>query len=499
MDPNPNNFPILSYVMSKLPSMGPRRVAEDDFDIEQPPVSSPKPQEPHFELSERMPHLTDPKVVSAMRTAVADVSKARSAVLAIGERPDHETVDIAKAKVSELTAYLEQLALLPPAVGKDAATKTAEDEMQTYKAVVELDKMHMSYDRMLREAEHRLEKIYEAAVAGGDLGVLEEGDQEVAEELNEDVERIMGETASGKLMDRVDLPEKQLRMLPEAFFTTLTSVLVLNLSNNLLKAVPDSISGLEKLEELDLSSNLLESLPDSIGLLFNLKSLNVSRNKLVALPDSICHCRSLVELDAGFNQLAYLPTNIGYELVNLRKLSINLNKLRSLPTSIGEMKSLQLLDAHFNELRGLPLTIGKLINLEVLNLASNFSDLSELPYTIGDLISLKELDLSNNQIHELPDSFSHLENLTKLNLDLNPLAIPPKEVVSEGVEAVKAYMVKRRLDLLMEEERKRTSEEETQQSLLTRSTSWLNKAVTNVSGYLSSPKSKTDPYLDQQF
>lgn len=57
------------------------------------------------------------------------------------------------------------------------------------------------------------------------------------------------------------------------------------------QVVPDSIAGLENLEELYLSANLLETLPESIGLLLNLKVLDVSTNKLTALPDSICHCR----------------------------------------------------------------------------------------------------------------------------------------------------------------------------------------------------------------
>lgn len=212
--------------------------------------------------------------------------------------------------------------------------------------------------------------------------------------------------------------------------------------------------------------------------------------------------RLLIELDASFNKLTYLPTNIGFELVNLKRLSIQYNKIRSLPTSIGGMKSLKLLDVHFNELRGLPHSVGKLINLEILNLSSNFSDLTELPDNISDLISLKELDLSNNQIHTLPFTFGQLFNLTKLNLDQNPLTIPPEEVVNEGVEAVKSYMAKRRDEILMEEEQKTTHEmpEQTRASLLTRSTSWLNNFVSNVSGYLGgSPKSNANSnYLNQQ-
>ncbi|XP_060204570.1 plant intracellular Ras-group-related LRR protein 1-like [Lycium barbarum] len=523
MDPNPTNFPILSYVMSKLPSIGPKRAAANEFDIEQPKSPPQPPPEPHFDITERMPHLTDPKVITAMRLAVADVSQTRSMLKTLGERPYHELVDTAKLKLAEIEAELanriEEIVLSPRvpemeredwrselAVKEDELRKAYEKEKEEYKALIALDELHEAYEKMLKDAEERLEKIYETAVAGGDVEAIEQGSDEkseLKEEVNEEVIAILQE-AVGKSVERVDLSGKQLRMLPEAF-GKIHSLIVLNLSNNQLTVIPDSIASLESLEELHLSSNLLESLPDSIGLLFSLKILDVSGNKLVTLPDSICHCRSLVELDASFNKLSYLPTNIGYELVNLRRLSLSFNKLRSLPTSVGEMKSLRLLDVHFNELHGLPLSFGKLTNLEIVNLSNNFSDLTELPDTIGDLINLKELDLSNNQIHELPDTISRLDNLAVLKLDENPLVIPPKEVVVEGVEAVKAYMIKRRLDILLAEEPQVMLGEmgQTPTGLVTRSTSWLSGAVSNVfgtvAGYLGGGgKSDADHYLNQQ-
>ncbi|KAL3824884.1 hypothetical protein ACJIZ3_020913 [Penstemon smallii] len=538
MDPSPTNFPILSYVMAKIPSV--KRTfsstTSDDFDVENPQPAVPKPQEPHFELAEKMPHLKNPKLISAMRETVTDVSQTRSVLRSLGTRPDHETVDNARFRVSEIDAQAS------------GDSDELREDYKIFKAVISLDEMHEAYERMLSEAEKKLEKIYEAALAGEDDLIEDDQEENTVkdEEVNEEVVRILKDAESGKRIERVDLSGKGLRIFPEAF-GKLNSIVVLNLSNNQIESssiitfetlihavifvnskadelgpngairlkisvpvdispqvLPDSISGLENLEELNLSANLLESLPDSIGLLFKLKILDVSRNKLSALPDSISHCRALVEMDASFNKLTYLPTNIGFELVNLKRLSIHLNKIRSLPTSIGEMKSLTLLDVHFNELHGLPPSIGKLTNLEILNLSSNFSDMTELPETISDLTNLKELDLSNNQIHALPDTFGRVVNLTKLDVDQNPLAVPPKEVVAEGVEAVKAYMVKRWADIL-EEEKKSTIEvhDQGQTSLLTRSTSWLSSVVSNVSGTVSgylggAAKPNADPYLNQQ-
>lgn len=517
MDPNPKKFPILSYVMAKIPSVS--RSQSPEFDIEQPRPTAPSTSEPepYFELAERMPYLNDPELIASMRAAVADVSRTRSVLKTLGECPDHELIDIARSRLAEieegLVNQLDEVALSDAdAVEVDKRKKAEEMEVQSFKAMISLYEMHQSYEKMLSMAEKRLEKLYEAAKKGGkSVAVDDQGSSSevptVEEDVKDEVVAILKD-ALEKGLERIDLSDRRLPFLPEAF-GKLRMLVSLNLSSNQLEVIPDSIAGLESLEELNASSNLLESLPDSIGLLLKLKILDVSSNKLASLPDSICHCRSLVELDASFNKLTYLPTNLGYELVNLKRLSVPLNKLRSLPTSIGEMESLQFLDAHFNELRILPPSIGRLSKLEILNLSGNFSDLTSLPFTIGDLTSLKELDVSNNQIHELPATLGRLENLVKLNVGENPLAVPPKEVVGEGIEAVKVFLAKRLLDMLVaEEENSKPAEvDQPQGGWLTRSTSWLTTVVAGaagtVGGYLGgggggNTNTNADPYLDQQ-
>ncbi|KAI3684490.1 hypothetical protein L6452_33714 [Arctium lappa] len=515
MDPNPKKFPILSYVMAKIPSVS--RSQSPEFDIEQPRPTAPSTSEPepYFELAERMPYLNDPELIASMRAAVADVSRTRSVLKTLGECPDHELIDIARSRLAEMEVnQLDEVALCDAdAVEVDKRKKAEEMEVQSFKAMISLYEMHQSYEKMLSMAEKRLEKLYEAAKKGGkSVAVDDQGSSSevstVEEDVKDEVVAILKD-ALEKDVERIDLSDRRLPFLPEAF-GKLRMLVSLNLSSNQLEVIPDSIAGLENLEELNASSNLLESLPDSIGLLLKLKILDVSSNKLASLPDSICHCRSLVELDASFNKLTYLPTNLGYELVNLKRLSVPLNKLRSLPTSIGEMESLQFLDAHFNELRILPSSIGRLSKLEILNLSGNFSDLTSLPFTIGDLTSLKELDVSNNQIHELPVTLGRLENLAKLNVEENPLAVPPKEVVNEGTEAVKVFLAKRWLDMLVaEEENSKSAEVDQPQGggWLTRSTSWLTTAVAGaagtVGGYLGgggggNTNTNADPYLDQQ-
>ncbi|CAN6902093.1 unnamed protein product [Brassica oleracea] len=362
----------------------------------------------------------------------------------------------------------------------------AAKEEQIYVTVVKLEEVHEGYEKQLRDLEEKLSEVYASAVESLDGG----------DEVNEEVLEIL----DGGGVERIDLSDRRLKLLPEALGNNV-SLVSLNLSRNDLKLLPDTISGLEKLEELDVSSNLLESLPDSFGLLLNLRVLNVSGNKLTYLPESITQCRSLVELDASFNNLASLPANIGYGLLNLERLSIHLNKLRFFPNSICEMRSLRYLDAHMNEIHGLPIAIGRLTSLEVLNLSSNFSDLTELPDTISDLANLKELDVSNNQIRVLPDSFFRLERLEKLNLDQNPLEFPPQEMVNQGAEGVREYMRKRWEEMVEEEQMRSVIEAEKQQGGVTGWLSWGSSIVSNLlSGGTQSGganKPKEDSYMDQ--
>jgi hypothetical protein len=82
------------------------------------------------------------------------------------------------------------------------------------------------------------------------------------------------------------------------------------------------------------------------------------------------------------------------------------------------------------------------------------------------------------------------------------------EIVNQGVQAIKTFMIKRWIDMLQEEERKHNEEmqEHVEGGWLTRSTSWLKNATGNVIGYIGtttaspmSPKSpRDDAYLNQQ-
>lgn len=258
MDPSPKSHPILSYVMARLPSLGPKPATSDsEIDIEQPPLKPPTDPssssgQARAQIEDDMPHLADQRVLASMTRAVTDVAQTRSVLRTLGPRPDHETVDKARAKLAEIEAnlgkQLEEIVRSPRphdvdrlqwrahlAEHESECRRSAEKEKQDYKAVVQLDEMHDAYEKLLREAEERLVKIYDSAEASPEDAVTEEAPAPETEELNEDVVGILQE-ATGHGLERVDVSGRRLRFLPEAF-GRIRSLVVLDVSSNQLEVI----------------------------------------------------------------------------------------------------------------------------------------------------------------------------------------------------------------------------------------------------------------------
>lgn len=247
MDPNLKSYPLLSYVLSRLPSMSRLQSSpssDTPFDLEQPPpidaASSSTAPPP---IVDQMPNLSHPEVLASMTHAIYDVAQTRSVLQTLGPRPDHESVDMAHHKLAEtdsnLSKSLEELVLSPRPEGVDQAEwranladkeqqirQQAEKEKSMYKSILQLDEMHEAYGKLVKQAEERLVKIYEKAGEVAD-------DSEPVEETNPEVVGIL-EEAQGKGLERVDLCGRKLRYLPEAF-GKIRGLLSLNLSGNQLE------------------------------------------------------------------------------------------------------------------------------------------------------------------------------------------------------------------------------------------------------------------------
>jgi Leucine-rich repeat (LRR) protein len=76
-------------------------------------------------------------------------------------------------------------------------------------------------------------------------------------------------------------------------------IVMLDLGNNQLTSLPESLGNLTALRVLDLGNNQLTSLPESLGNLTALTSLDLSDNQLTSLPESLGNLTALKVLYVG--------------------------------------------------------------------------------------------------------------------------------------------------------------------------------------------------------
>jgi len=116
-----------------------------------------------------------------------------------------------------------------------------------------------------------------------------------------------------------------------------------------LTTIPPEILSLQ-LEELDVSNNVLTTIPDSIADMSNLQKLTVSGNKLTTVPHSIGKLSKLTLLDIKSNEIAELPIEMG-KLLELKKIDCSHNMLTELPWEMGSLQqNLSVLEIGHNPL-----------------------------------------------------------------------------------------------------------------------------------------------------
>ncbi|KAG0430309.1 hypothetical protein HPB47_022798, partial [Ixodes persulcatus] len=223
---------------------------------------------------------------------------------------------------------------------------------------------------------------------------------------------------------------------------------ILEVNDNQLCGLPETIGKLGQLSKLNISRNKIESLPDSFFELKELRQLIGHHNSISELSDDISNLSLMEMMDLSNNRLSSLPATIGF-LSRLTNLNLSHNNLTELPPEMGSMNALQVLDVSVNKLRSLPEPVGSLCHLEQLFVQQNelsalppFSGcgklkelhagsngIQELPIeVIETLLSLRTLDLKNNRLKTLSPDITMIQGLERLDLSNNDLSSLPYEL-----------------------------------------------------------------------
>ena len=134
-----------------------------------------------------------------------------------------------------------------------------------------------------------------------------------------------------------------------------------------------------------------------IAKLVNLTVLNLNENRLSELPESLEDLRCLKELYLARNQFSAIPSCIFLPAMrsSLRLLDMSVNQLKNIPPQICLVEKLTNLKVDCNDINSLPYNIGMLSSLKYLSVAKN--SLKILPHGFCKL-SIDSLDLSGNPL-----------------------------------------------------------------------------------------------------
>lgn len=233
---------------------------------------------------------------------------------------------------------------------------------------------------------------------------------------NINIEQVLGIISKIKNLKYLDLSEDNISILPETI-GSLKNLEFLYLDDNNISVLPKSINNLSKLIELHIDSNKLYKLSFIDSDLPNLTNINLNYNDFTEFPIELCTLKNIRRVMLWYNKISFISEKIS-EFENIEELNLDSNYIDKIPKSVSKLKTLKTLSLKGNLLNNESINIiCNLSNLENLNLEEN--KLTAISKKISELSQLTNLNLSKNKIKNLPNSIKKM-NLIQIGLGRLP-------------------------------------------------------------------------------
>ncbi|MHA2006306.1 MAG: leucine-rich repeat domain-containing protein [Promethearchaeota archaeon] len=171
-------------------------------------------------------------------------------------------------------------------------------------------------------------------------------------------------------LEEIDLHGNQFNAIPSGL-EYITSLKSLKLGLNNLESVPEWVKKLSSLKVLELGGNKsLSNFKEWIHFLPSIVELNLYNEDIRELPESIGELDSLEVLILPNNKLTKLPDSFK-KLTSLKKIDLSWNDITNVPVWISSLSSLEELNLRGNQLESLPDAISSLPSLKILTITQN--------------------------------------------------------------------------------------------------------------------------------
>jgi Leucine-rich repeat (LRR) protein len=166
------------------------------------------------------------------------------------------------------------------------------------------------------------------------------------------------------------------------------------------------------------------------------RKINLDDNQLKSIPESISKLVNLVDISMAKNKIASVEGDAFGPLVNLTILDLHQNQLTDLSSIPNSPKLDQILLA-FNQLTTLS-NLERCPNLGVLDLHNN--KMENLPDSVMTLYQMKTLKVSNNNLANINARLGLLDNLVRLSIEGNPLKRLKPAMRTAGAKDLKEFL-----------------------------------------------------------
>lgn len=171
---------------------------------------------------------------------------------------------------------------------------------------------------------------------------------------------------------------------------------------------------------LNLSSKGLINFEFTIREINHLEVLDLDNNKIEKIPDSICELKMLRELRLANNKLVTLPETMG-NLENLETLILDNNSIVKLPKSLGKLNNLKRLYLHNNPKLGIPSEILGPSRFDAIRESAKAIHILEWYFRDPKIVIARDLELEfrRNLRSNEPDIENARDKLIRI-VDLDP-------------------------------------------------------------------------------